>query len=1146
MTGVNSILDYCMPSKRQIRFIIILFSVVFVGLVIFFNLARIGNFAIKRSLGILQKNLGAKLNYATVSGDIFRNPSFNQVSLIFPSGDSVLAQKVSFYYNPLSLLSGKFLFSNIELKSPEIYWQLAKNKMPKQSVNPSKIYPPKLPLLTMPRLVLTDGKIFINSELRAENIQTAISLRSTKKILKAHLQKLAFRLIKENLQLQDAKGIISFDGSDLKIDTISLKTKQSQAVLNASVNFSQSEYDVQIKTLSLDLAEFSKQSGKLKVNGSVNISKNGIKGRVNLNSNNIKIEKIALPDCRVDISVTNGLLKYTLKTIESVAETVQAIGEFNLADLSYQGEFRFQNLSPASYLPVKISQIHMDGVVSFSGVKKDTIKLKLKSLLREIALDSLILDGALNKNKIIINQMKLTKGVKDLTLAGSLVNANINLNYKLNDFPLNVIEEFLKVKATGNITGNGKISGNHESLAATADLNLTRSSIEPINFAKAELNFAAPNILKFLSNRNGILRNEIKNLSLTIDSLFVSKREIGNFALQVKDTNFDLSIKNSDIAILTKGSYLFNKNNFQSLIDSFSLVRAEEVISAKRPFRLERNNRQFNLTGFQCDLAGGELNLDLNLVEITQPNIQLELKNIDLSKLRKLLGYKSDIYGLANLNLKTNNNYELSLAISNFKNPNAGIDLKSVEGALTLTKNEIKINKFNIVHNAEISTFGGAINYAWESKTRAFKMNNLDLKATLADPGIWVLSFLKGILDVKSGKIYGTVEVSGNVRNPTFGGRARVNEAAMLIKATNSNVEKVNAELLFDRNRIVLTKISGQVKKGVITGSGWTEMQGLTVVKALQYNITGQDLPIHPQKDVYAVVSGGLQIAWQQNQPTSLNGNITVKEALLTIGFGSEVKSGSTSNLIYNITVKGERGIWLRNSYCDIELSTDLNLRKTLTETFYSGELTTRQGNIYYLDHNLTLTEGSIKFDNINELNPDLNLIAEMYTRSMQISSSTTERVKIILQLSGTLKKPVFNFSSEPAVLSQDDILSYLTLNVTPQEISVSEQRQVINKLVSERFLGYFEREIAKKLRNYIGLDYFQFESGIFEGGKTAKVTVGKYIARNLYATYTHNISGFTQDIFKVEYYINSVNGLIGERDEQGHYRLRYQFKFRY
>lgn len=1135
-----------MPSKRQIRFIVILFAVVFVFLVIFFNLQRIGNFAIKRSLAILQKNLGARLNYETITGDIFQNPSFNKVSLIFPSGDSILAQKISFYYNPLSLLSGKFLFNNIELKSPEIYWHLTKVITRTQSVTSSKISPAKLPALIMPRLVLIDGKIFINSELRAENIQTAISLRSTKKILKANLRRLSFKLIKENFKLQDAKGIFSFDGTELKIDTISLKSSKSQAVFNGSCNFSKPEYDIQVKTLSLDLAEFIKQPGKLNVKGRVNISKNGIKGKVDLISNSVKIGETSLPNCRADISGADGIVNFTLKTTDAVAETVHAKGEFNLTNLSYQGELRFWNLSPVSYLPGKIPQFPIDGVINFSGVKKDTIKIQLKSLLRELAVDSLIFDGVLNQNQIIINQMKLTKDDKDLTLAGSLAYAKVNLNYNFNNFPLKVIEELLKVKATGNITGIGKISGNRDSLAAAADLILTKGNIEPINFAKVQLNFESPNLLKFLSNHNGILRNEMKNLFLSIDTLLIGKREIGNLAFQIKDTAFDLSVKNTDLSLFSKGRILFNKNSFQSMVDSFSLARAGEAISAKRPFRLERTTRQFHLSGFQCDLAGGELNLDLDFVDLVQPNIQLDLKNIDLSKLRKLLGYKGDIYGLANLNLKTNDNYELNLAVTDFKNRDASIDFKSIEGGLTLTKKEIKINKFNIVHNTENSTIAGAINYSWEPKTRAFKMGNLALKVTVADPGIWVLSFLHGILDVKSGNIYGTIEATGEIRNPVLSGRLRVNDARMLIEATNSNVEKANAELLFDRNRIVLTKISGQVKKGVVTGSGWTELQGLITVKALQYDITGQDLPIHPQKDVYAVVDGSLQIAWQQNQPTSLNGNITVKEALLTIGFGSEVKSGSASNLIYNMTVKGERGIWLRNSYCDIELSTDLNLRKTLTETFYSGELVTRQGNFYYLDHNLKMTEGSIKLDNINELNPDLNLNAEMYTRSMLINSGAAERIKIKLQLTGTLKQPVFNFSSDPAVLSQDDILSYLTLNVTPEEISVTEQKEIINKLVSERFVGYFEREIAKKLRNYIGLDYFQFESGLFEGGKTAKVTVGKYIAQNFYATYTHNISGFTQDIFKVEYYINKSHELIGERDEQGRYRLKYQFKFRY
>jgi autotransporter translocation and assembly factor TamB len=1135
-----------MPSKRQIRFIVILFSIVFILLLIFFNLQRIGNFAIKRSLGILQKNLGAKLNYATVTGDIFQNPSFNKIRLIFPGGDSIVAQKVSFYYNPLSLLSGKFLFSNIELKSPEIYWHSAKTKMAKLTAKPRTIATHSLPVVTIPTLVLTDGKIFLDSELRMENIQTVISLRANKKILKVNLQRLSFQLLKENLKLKDAKGIISFDGVELKVDTLNLRTNQSQAVLKGKVNLTKPEYEIQIRDLSLDMAELIKQQGKLNIKGRVNISKTGIKGKVNLISNNLKIENTPLPNCRADISCAEDLVNYTLKTIDPVAETIEAKGEVNLTNLSYQGEFRFRNFSPISFVPGKIPQLQMDGVISFSGVKKDTIKLQLKSRLREFPVDSLFLAATMAKNNIKVSQIKLTKDNKELTLAGSLNRTNIKLSYNLNNFPLTFAEKLVNLKASGNITGKGELAGNYDSLAVSTDFSITRGNIEQFNFAKLQLNFASSNVRRFFSKQVGIYPNQIKNLNLSVDTLIFGKREIGNLVLQVKDTTFDLLVKNTDLALASNGRILFNKNSYQSMVDYFSLTRAEEVVRAKRPFRVEKTNQQFNLTGFQCDFAGGELNLDLSFKEITQPNIQLELTNIDLSKLRKFLGYKSDINGLINLDLKTNNNYQLSFTVGDFKDPNSVIDLKSLEGEIAVTKNEIKINKLNLTNKKEISTISGAINYAWEPKTRAFTMGNLALKATLADPGIWILSFLKGILDVKSGNIYGTIEAKGDVRNPIFSGRARVNDAKMLIVATNSTAEKVNAELLFDRNRIVLTKIIGQVGKGLITGSGWTELQRLTTVKALQYDITGQDLPIHPQKDVYAIVNGSLQIAWQQNQPTSLIGNITVKEALLTIGFGSEVKSGSASNLIYNMTVKGERGIWLRNSYCDIELSTDLNLRKTLTETFYSGELSTRQGNFYYLDHNLTMTEGSIKFDNINELNPDLDLNAEMYTRSMKINSETPERVKIKLQMTGTLKQPVFNFSSEPSVLSQDDILSYLTLNVIPQEISVAEQRQVFNKLISERFLGYFEREIAKKLRNYIRLDYLQFESGLFEGGKTAKVTVGKYIAQNLYATYTHNISGFTQDIFKVEYYITKSHELVGERDEQGRYRLKYQFKFRY
>lgn len=1146
-----------MPSKRKIRVIIILSAVVLALVLIFLNLARIGDFALKRILSIVQNNFGVKIKYTTITGDIFQNPSFNEVSITLPKGDSIHAARVSFYYSPIALLSGKLRFNNIVIKEPTIYWQLQKAESAKvthrginlltKPITSNKL---NLPLITIANLLLTDGKFFLDSELRAENIQAAVFFSSGKEKIRMNLKKISFRLKRENLELKDAKGIFSFDGSELKIDTASFLTNKSQVVFKGKVNFNKPEYEIQLGNLSLDLKELINQYGNLRAEGKITVNQTGLKGKINLVTNDLIVNNIALPNCHATLAFSDGLVNYNLKTSE--AESIQVRGELNLFDLSYQGELNFQNLVLANYLPNKIPKLRLNGIINFNGIKTDTINWQMNANIGELTSDSLIFDGSLIKNKLTLSQMKIIRDNKGLVLAGSLSKTSVNLNYNFNRFPLRFIEELFKIKTEGTVNGNGTISGSYDSLAVTTDLNIAQAKFKSIHFAQAQLNFVLPNIQKFFSKDTKI--KEIKNLSLNIDTLFVAQRPMGNLMIQLKDTSFNLLIINSALGLSAQGKILLAKDNYQCLIDSFSLAKGDETLKTKLPFSLNLAEQQFNLSNWQIPLAGGELSLDLNFstqhgikfFDSDQPNIKLELKNIDLGKLSKLVGYQNDISGLANLELKTNGNYELNFSIVNFKHQNAKISFDSLTCVILLTKNQIQINKFNLSQKTLNSTITGTVNYSWDIPTQKIKIGDLDLKVTLTDPGIWILSFLKGILDVKTGSIYGTIEVQGKIAEPIFRGRAVVNDASLVIVATNSAVEKVNAELLFDRNRIILSKISGKAGKGSVTGLGFTEFQGLTAVKALQYEINATNLPIHPQKDIYAVVSGDLQILYQQNSPTSLQGTITVNEALLTIGFGREVKTGTAQNLLYNISVQGEREIWLRNANCDIELSMNLNIRKTLTETFYSGTLKSRQGNFYYLDHNLTITEGLIKFDNINELNPELNILAEKYTHPMKINSATTERVKIILQLTGDLKQPVFNFSSDPPILSQEDIMSYLTLNVTTQEISVAEQREIFNKLVSERFLGYFEREIAKKLRNYIKLDYLQFESGLLEGGKTAKVTVGKYIAENIYATYTYNVSGLIQDIFRIEYYITKSHELIGERDEQGRYRVKYQFKLRY
>jgi autotransporter translocation and assembly factor TamB len=107
------------------------------------------------------------------------------------------------------------------------------------------------------------------------------------------------------------------------------------------------------------------------------------------------------------------------------------------------------------------------------------------------------------------------------------------------------------------------------------------------------------------------------------------------------------------------------------------------------------------------------------------------------------------------------------------------------------------------------------------------------------------------------------------------------------------------------------------------------------------------------------------------------------------------------------------------------------------------------------------------------------------------------------------------------------------------------DQKEAVTRLLSERLLGYFQTQVSKRARGFASLDYLEFESGLLTGLDT-KVTVGKYVGRNLYIAYTQNFSGDFQPAFRVEYYLDRRNELLAERTEAGRYSLRYRFKLRY
>jgi autotransporter translocation and assembly factor TamB len=302
--------------------------------------------------------------------------------------------------------------------------------------------------------------------------------------------------------------------------------------------------------------------------------------------------------------------------------------------------------------------------------------------------------------------------------------------------------------------------------------------------------------------------------------------------------------------------------------------------------------------------------------------------------------------------------------------------------------------------------------------------------------------------------------------------------------------------------------------------------------------------------EIYGTIGGSLDLDWALGRPFSLTGTVNAEEALIAFGFGQSAGTGTGAPdtlLTYDVRVKGDRNIWFRNQLADIELACDLTVRKTTKDVLYSGELTSRQGSIYYLDHTLRVDSGSVRLNNISTLNPEFYVTAEMPIRAA-LKGMTPDTIAVTL--TGTLEKPNFAFRSVPPIWNETEILSYLTLNATQEQLTSHEnQTNVVSALLSQRLLGYFQTQVSKRARGFVNVDYLEFESGLLDSGRQARVTVGKYVGRNLYVSYTQSFRQLAPS-FRVEYDINRKNEILAEGalDDRNQYRtsLRYQFRLRY
>lgn len=1102
-------------------------------LVVVFMRQPLGRFVLGRVLSMLGHTFKGRVSYTGIAGDVFAHPKLRGLKIV-SERDSIVIDSVDLRYDLLGMLRARFAFADVTISGPTIYVSSERPAASDAAAKPASRL--EFPHAVVGRLVITGGRVFVDSLLRVDSIDLALRMASVPARLSAELIAARGRLAQEDVTLRNIRARCAVTPDSVVLTGFEMATQAS--TVRGELGFSLADHGLAatVANLTVSLPEFTSLPGRVDFKGSGTLRDTLRTAAASYGAEGLKLGELALPRITGTLTLEGDRLRLDANGSDEALGGFSVDGRLDLKSLVFSAHARLSGVA-VRQLDTTLPDFRVNAELDVEGRGVDTIRFSATGDVAELGVDTLSARGSYIAKVLVLNRLEIAGPAGHMVGSGSWRAGRAEARLDMERLDAALISRFTTISAAGWLSGEFRGSGRGDTWSVGGELRANAMKLAMVEFADGLARFD----LRYDGELTGTMLAGVESASvagIAVDAAQLSL-DSGAFSLRV-----DLSHNR----LQAGGAATIGRRGIDLAVGTFEFATAQETLAVTQPFVFSLHGDSLRLSDVATTVAGGEFRLDMAAVGTALPDLHLSARHVSLSQLAELAQLPESIAGRMDLDIDGRDTFAVRLSATNVAVRSMAMNMSSVRASLRASRTGLEVDSIRLVGAdsglADTSLIAGRVQYSLDS---GFKMTDLDIVAQLRNPGPWVFFFLQPTFTVQQAVVYGDVTLRGDPLGPEMNGRVRISSALVVMPDLSATIERVAAELTFDHHRLNLQKITGRAGKGTVLANGFVDIGRNWQVDSVVCNVEMSGASVNPQPEIFAVGSGNLRIVWSPVRPLFIGGDIHVDEALLAFGFGepSVPAAGPDTMVLFDVRVRGERNIWLRNQLADVEFSGDVSLRKTRTEMVYSGELDSRQGTIYYLDHTLRVTSGKVTFENINRLDPDLAITAEMPVRVTVRDSSGGTPEKIIIALTGTLEKPVIDLSSEPAGWGAEEIASYLSLNVTPNELSTMDQKEAVSRLLSERLLGYFQTQVSKRARGFVSLDYLEFESGILSGRDT-KVTVGKYIGRNLYVTYTQNFTGDMQPVFRVEYYLNRKNEVLAERSEEGRYSLRYQFKLRY
>lgn len=479
--------------------------------------------------------------------------------------------------------------------------------------------------------------------------------------------------------------------------------------------------------------------------------------------------------------------------------------------------------------------------------------------------------------------------------------------------------------------------------------------------------------------------------------------------------------------------------------------------------------------GILMQVSGTAKNPEVNASLQVQPG---SVENVSFDELYGLFSVKDDLFNIDQLFVSKDDNkisaygivpVDLFRKVENRKNQNAQMDIL------------IKLE------NADLSIIPSVFNSQVEWGMGATS-GNLNIKGTLEKP-----------------KLYGKVEIE---------------EGILKFKQLKNPLEKINLNVAFDDDKVLLNQLSASMGSGTLNAQGSLDITN--VASANNFISIKADKLAIASEIATGELTTDLVISSKEvrgDLVPQVKGSVLIDNFLINLPVVPEF-GDSSYNVALDVVFETGKNVRLYNKYLyDMLLDGNLKIEGSTVFPIVSGGVSVKKGTIKYLGTPFKISMGKVGFPVPGTFVPTVSLNADSRISSVYVN----------INISGQLTEMDVKLSSDPP-MSQQQIFRLMTLKTltTNDNVSGMSEDDMLGLLTVGLQMTFFGN-IEDFFRNTGTLDEFRIYQGDIGNGSNVFINpksisknkdnskyyqeqynlyAGKYLSKNLLLGYNTSLDG--------------------------------------